>query len=136
LAGAFFWECCGETHPMSLNDLVSTGIGGIAVGEEMFRVSSQLLDNRDTGKSRVFREAGAFIVDPTRGFNRLLSGRSGAQVDNPTEPLDWRGNQARFFVTPGGIIGQGESITRTRDLRPHRDQPPSATSSTNAPPAV
>ena len=33
IAGAFVWECCGETHPMSFNDMISTGIGGIARGE-------------------------------------------------------------------------------------------------------
>src|SRR5215470_14940170 len=35
--GAFYWECCGETHPMSINDLVSTGISGIALGEMQYR---------------------------------------------------------------------------------------------------
>src|SRR5262249_13085063 len=34
LGGAFWWECCGETHPMSYNDIVSTSLGGIAVGEQ------------------------------------------------------------------------------------------------------
>src|SRR5262249_20269278 len=76
LGGAFFWECCGETHPMSFNDLVSTGIGGIAVGEEMYRVTNQILDNRDTGFSRVLREGASLIIDPTREFNRILSGRA------------------------------------------------------------
>jgi hypothetical protein len=112
LGGAFFWECCGETHPMSFNDLVSTGIGGMAVGEEMYRVTSQLLDNQDTGFSRFLREAGGFIVDPVRGFNRILSGRSGQQHANPENELDWRGNHARFFVFTGvRTIGEGESIS-------------------------
>jgi hypothetical protein len=112
LGGAFFWECCGETHPMSYNDLISTGIGGIAVGEQMYRLSSQLLDNQDQGKSRVFREIGAFVIDPMRGFNRILSGRFGAVHANPEEPLDWRGPQARFLVFTGArVIGEGESIT-------------------------
>ena len=112
VGGAFLWECCGETHPMSFNDLVSTGIGGMAVGEQMFRLSSQLLDNQATGKGRFFREAGSFLLDPIRGLNRLVSGRSGTVHDNPLEPLDFRPPQARFFVTAGvRVIGQGESIT-------------------------
>jgi hypothetical protein len=112
LAGAFFWECCGETHPMSYNDMISTGIGGIAVGEEMYRLSGQLLDNEDTGKSRVAREIGGFLIDPVRGFNRTIAGRASNVHDNPSEPLDWRGNHARFFVFTGArIIGQGESIS-------------------------
>jgi Domain of unknown function (DUF3943) len=112
IGGAFFWECCGETHPMSFNDLVSTGIGGMAVGEEMYRVTSQLLDNEDTGFSRFLREAGGFIVAPVRGFNRIVSGRASATHANPDEPLDFRGPHARFFVMTGArIIGEGESIS-------------------------
>jgi len=112
LGGAFFWECCGETHPMSFNDLVSTGIGGMAVGEQMYRLSSQLLDNQAKGKGRFFREAGAFVVNPVRGFNRAVSGRFTGEHANPEEPLDWRGQEARFFVSAGArVIGEGESIT-------------------------
>jgi hypothetical protein len=33
LVGAFIWECCGETQPMSWNDMMSTGLGGISRGE-------------------------------------------------------------------------------------------------------
>jgi hypothetical protein len=110
--GAFFWECCGETHPMSLNDLVSTGFGGIAVGEQMHRLSSQLLNNQDTGKSRFFREAGSFLINPVRGLNRAISGRFMSVHDNPEEPLDFRPPHARFFVFTGArVIGEGESIT-------------------------
>lgn len=112
IGGAFFWECCGETHPMSYNDMISTGIGGIAVGEQMYRMSGQLLDNEDTGKSRVFREIGGFLIAPVRGFNRLLSGRASTVHPRPAEPLDWRGPNATFFVFAGArVIGQGESIS-------------------------
>jgi hypothetical protein len=112
MGGAIFWECCGETHPMSYNDLISTGIGGMAVGEEMYRITSQLLDNQDTGFSRFLREAGGFIVNPVRGFNRMVSGRASAVHANPDEPLDFRGNHARFFVMTGArVIGEGESIS-------------------------
>ena len=52
LAGAFVWECCGETHPMSFNDMISTGFGGIARGEIAHRISSLILDNTKRGKGR------------------------------------------------------------------------------------
>ena len=112
LGGAFFWECCGETHPMSYNDLVSTGLGGIAVGEQMYRFSGQLLDNQAGGVGRILRETGGFLIDPVRGFNRALSGRWTRDHANPEEPLDWRGPQARYFVSAGvRVIGEGESIS-------------------------
>jgi hypothetical protein len=110
--GAFQWECCGETHPMSFNDLISTGIGGIALGEAQYRLSSEILDNRDTGKSHVFREIGAFLVDPIRGFNRLVSGHAKGVADNPSDPMDWRPEGAPTFVATGvRVIGEGSSIS-------------------------
>jgi hypothetical protein len=112
LAGALFWECCGETHPMSLNDMVSTGIGGIALGEMQYRLSSEILNNQDTGKSRFFRELGALLVDPVRGFNRILSGRWGAVHPNPKEPIDWRPPGSPGLLMIGArSIGEGESIS-------------------------
>jgi hypothetical protein len=112
LGGAFFWECCGETHPMSYNDLISTGIGGVAVGEQMYRMSSQLLDNHAGGVERVLRETGGFLIAPVRGFNRLVSGRASAKHANPEDPQDWRGSHARFLVSAGvRVIGEGESLS-------------------------
>ena len=112
LAGAFFWECCGETHPMSFNDMIATGIGGIAYGEATYRLSSEILHNQDTGKSRFFREFGAFLVNPIRGFNRALSGAWGRQYANPTEPLDWRPEEKRSFLYAGvRMVGEGDSLS-------------------------
>jgi hypothetical protein len=112
IGGAFFWECCGETHPMSFNDMISTGIGGIALGEMQYRLSSEILNNRSTGKSRFFKELAAFVVDPVREFNRILSGRNGEQHDNPTDPMDWRPpHGANLLMIGARVIGQGESIS-------------------------
>jgi uncharacterized protein DUF3943 len=110
--GAFYWECCGETHPMSINDMVSTSIGGIALGEMMFRLSSEILDNGAHGKTRFFKEFGSFFVDPVRELNRLISGRASAHADNPVDPMDWRPPHRQNLVMLGArVIGQGESIS-------------------------
>ena len=90
IAGAFVWECCGETHPMSFNDMVSTGIGGIARGEVSYRVSSLILDNTKRGKGRFGREAAALLIDPIRGFNRLVTGDATEVKGNPADRWDWR----------------------------------------------
>jgi Domain of unknown function (DUF3943) len=112
LGGAFVWECCGETHPMSFNDMVSTGIGGIALGEMMYRMSSKILDNQATGGEHIWREAAAFLVDPIRGFNRLVSGRASRQYDNPSDPMDWHVPGGGSFLALGArTIGRGESIS-------------------------
>ena len=70
LGGAFEWEMAGETQAMSFNDMVSTAIGGIALGETQYRLSSEILNNRSQGWGRFWREFGAFFVDPVRGTNR------------------------------------------------------------------
>jgi hypothetical protein len=111
LAGAFMWECCGETHPMSWNDMVSTGIGGIARGEVAHRVSSLILDNTSRGKGRFGREAAAFLFDPMRGFNRLVSGDASEVKGNPADRWDWRPDFQLTIRGGARAIGQGESIT-------------------------
>jgi hypothetical protein len=111
LIGAFVWECCGETHPMSFNDMISTGIGGIARGEVMHRVSSLILDNTKRGKGRFGQEAAAFLFNPIRGFNRVLSGDASEVKGNPVHPYDWRPPFQLFVRTGARSIGEGESIT-------------------------
>ena len=44
LAGSFLWETAGETTPPSLNDHITSGIGGSFVGEALFRMASLLLE--------------------------------------------------------------------------------------------
>jgi hypothetical protein len=112
VGGALFWECCGETHPMSFNDMVSTGIGGIALGEAQYRLSSQILNNQSGGAGRFFREFGGLLVDPIRGVNRLVSGRWFRKEDNPTDSMDWRPPGGVTFVAVGArVMGQGESLS-------------------------
>ena len=88
IVGAFQWEWMGETHPMSFNDMISTGIGGAAVGETLYRFSSMILDNEATGMNRFWHEAGGFLTDPIRGFNRVLSGQAWKVASNPEDDMD------------------------------------------------
>jgi hypothetical protein len=88
ILGAAVWEYAGETHPPSFNDMISTGIGGAAVGETQYRFSSMLLDNTSVGMGRFWREAGGFLIDPVRGFNRILSGQAWKVRPNPEDEMD------------------------------------------------
>jgi hypothetical protein len=82
------WECCGETHLMSVNDFINTGMGGMAVGEMLYRTSSLLLDNTATGSERGWREFAGFLLNPVREVNRLLTGRATKAYENPSNRLD------------------------------------------------
>ncbi|WP_299754877.1 DUF3943 domain-containing protein [uncultured Pontibacter sp.] len=76
VAGSLTWEYFGENTLPSYNDLIYTPINGAALGEVLFRVSSFILDDRTQGRERVIREVAAGIVNPVRGLNRLLQGKS------------------------------------------------------------
>jgi hypothetical protein len=86
IAGSLMWECCAETHPMALNDLVNTSLGGIALGEATYRLSSAVLDNEVGGAARFGRETAALVLNPIRGFNRMASGRAFEIMPNPVDP--------------------------------------------------
>ncbi len=111
LVGAFVWECCGESQPMSWNDMVSTGLGGIARGEIAHRVGAAIVDNTATGRERLWREVGAFLVNPVGEFNRLVSGRARRVFENPSNPNDWRPQRLDLQTAIGArVIGEGASI--------------------------
>jgi hypothetical protein len=76
IGGSLMWEYFGENTRPSYNDLINTPINGAFLGEIFYRLSSNILDDRTTGSERVFREVFAGLVDPVRGLNRLLQGKS------------------------------------------------------------
>jgi len=73
LAGSFLWETFGETTPPSINDYVSTTIGGSFVGEALFRMAGLLLEGGGE-RPGFWRELGAAVISPPTGFNRLVFG--------------------------------------------------------------
>ena len=113
-AGALTWEVMGETHPPAPNDLLSTSLGGITLGETTYRLSSLILDNTKTGSGRTWREIGATLVDPVRGFNRLLDGQWNDVMENPREwkparlVTDTRFGIRRVGEELGDVINEGD----------------------------
>jgi len=118
VAGSYIWECCGETHPKAPNDMINTSLGGIALGEMLWRLSNLTLDNRATGAERTWREVGAFFSSPWNEFNRLLDGKVNDVTQNPP---DWRPAWAQASLDVGTrVIGtKGNSFDVLSD--PQRD---------------
>ena len=83
LTGSALWEYFGETFRPSINDWVYTGIGGSNLGEILYRLSSMVTDNRATGSERVWSEIFGTLLNPVRGFNRLVTGEMNQNFDNP-----------------------------------------------------
>ncbi|MDB5134397.1 MAG: hypothetical protein JWP37_1000 [Mucilaginibacter sp.] len=76
VGGSLMWEYFGENTRPSYNDVINTPVNGAFLGEIFYRLSSNILDDRTTGGNRVFREVAAGLIDPVRGLNRLLQGKS------------------------------------------------------------
>ncbi len=74
LGGSLMWEFLGETEPPAINDVIATSCGGMALGEMTHRLSRTILDDRDRGWRRFWREAAATIINPIQGLHRIISG--------------------------------------------------------------
>lgn len=70
--GSLMWESLMETDPPQTNDLINTTMGGAMLGEIAYRLSSLLFDESTFGFERTYREVLGTIVNPVRGFNRLI----------------------------------------------------------------
>lgn len=87
--GSLTWEYFGENLRPSLNDLLMTSFGGIAVGEIFHRLAASIRDNRDRGSSRLWSELAALPFDPMGAFNRLGRRQWSATGGNPPEHAPW-----------------------------------------------
>src|SRR2546423_2663152 len=76
IEGSLMWEYFGENTRPSYNDLINTPVSGIFLGEVLYRLSSNILDDRTRGRERVLREIFAGILDPARAINRLTQGKA------------------------------------------------------------
>jgi hypothetical protein len=125
--GSATWEYFGETHKPSVNDLINTTVGGIAIGEMLHRTGWLIRDPTKTGKSRLWNEIVATAIDPLTGMNRFISGDAGKVSEKPAEFVPsrtagdleagvlWRGDNEKAFSTAGEPyvqinLGYGESF--------------------------
>jgi hypothetical protein len=81
--GSWLFEYTGEAHHPSVNDWINTAVGGITLGEGLYRLSDMVLDNTATGSGRTWREVGGMALSPMRGLNRLITGEAFAVHANP-----------------------------------------------------
>jgi hypothetical protein len=109
--GYLTWGFIFENDLPSFNDLVMTTLGGMCLGELEYRLSSQVLDDSAVGGARVGREILAFLIDPIRGFNRLIYGdlgRTGSINRQRREPLQG------YLALGGQLVSDSFQLTRLR----------------------
>ncbi len=83
IGGSAMWEMFMEREYPSTNDIIATPIGGAALGEVLYRTSDLILDDRSTGGERFGRELAAFLVDPMKGINRIVTGAAWKKRTTP-----------------------------------------------------
>jgi hypothetical protein len=108
LGGAYEYKLFGEnggpTRQPERNDLIATTLGGMFAGEVLYRISSNVLDERAVGTERFGREFLALLVDPGRAFTRFMNGKMFAHNTEEVyqkEPLD-------VVLSAGGILVNDE----------------------------
>lgn len=125
--GSATWEYYGETNYPSLNDLINTTLGGVALGEMFHRTAWLVRNPGGSGRGRKWNEIAAAVIDPITGANRFLTGDASTISGKPPEmvPSDltafasagvlWRGSESRVasasgqpFLEVSGIYGDPE----------------------------
>ncbi|MBO7553433.1 MAG: DUF3943 domain-containing protein [Bacteroidaceae bacterium] len=115
LGGSLMWEFFGEREPAAINDLMATTMGGIAIGEITHRISNVVLNDRATGFQRFLREATATLIDPMKGFNRIISGQAWRVKhdhylyhDRNQFPIDFSLTFGNRYLADNGAMFRGE----------------------------
>ena len=111
--GSATWEYFGETNMPSLNDLLNTTLGGIALGEMFHRTGWLIRNTHATGRDRLWSEIGGTVFDPVTGLNRFLTGDAARVTDKPSDMMPsslsamaaagvlWRGSETRAVNATG-----------------------------------
>jgi hypothetical protein len=89
--GSYLWKIFGENGAPERNSLIYTTLGGMFGGEIMYRLSSNVLDDRTTGTERTMREIVAGLVSPSRFLTGLFDGKLTQVTDQEVykkEPLN------------------------------------------------
>jgi len=106
--GSLMWEYLGESHRPAFNDWIATTMGGMALGESFYRLSSLVLNNESTGTTRALKEIAGGLLSPMRGFNRLMRGDV-----SYIGPSDFERDPGFFAIRVDAgarAIGEGESL--------------------------
>ena len=132
LLGSLLWECCGEGHRMSPNDLVATTMGGWMFGEMGYRTSSWILDFPDRRFTRVLREVGGLAFNPPRALDRFAVWVDGSVESANQKPSDADPLSSDLIVSVGGRAGGNWSSRYVADVSWRWGSPFALPDSTNA----
>lgn len=127
--GSLLWVLGGETGPPSINDQVTTPVGGAIMGEALYRLHVLILQSGGESPGW-WRELAALVVNPPAGVNRLLFGDTYRTVEFDEHPyvfamlsgsasFVWNRSPSRRAREPSGIAGNGTFDLSYRLPNPH-----------------
>lgn len=109
--GSALWEVAGETVPPSLNDQISTSIGGTFLGEAFFRVAGCILEGE--GEPDGWREGAVAVISPPTAVNRHAFGdRFKQRTDRRDRPVFARVGIGGSLATNVSRGGQSSEVNR------------------------
>lgn len=121
IGGSAMWEMFMEREYPSTNDIIATPVGGAALGEVFYRTSDLILDDRTSGGERFGREFAAFLIDPMKGINRLITGdawkrrhTSGRRFGIPPISADFSIGARMLSLTGGDNGTRGGAVAEVR----------------------
>ena len=114
IGGSLMWEIAGECEMLSISDMAATSLGGIAIGEVLYRTSDLVLDNSTRGGARFGRELAAGLLNPMRGLNRLLSGEAWKVRSLPQGYSAVKTSPVDLTVVVGGRHVQANGVNETK----------------------
>lgn len=112
-AGSAIWEFFAETERPSFNDWINTSVNGIVLGEITYKLATYVTDNTVNGSHRIWTEIAGALINPVRGFSRLISGEAYRVFPNP----EWRIPKNFYLLFNGGFRqldrdGDGDEIIK------------------------
>lgn len=81
--GSLMWELFMETEYPSINDVITTPMSGIVLGEVSYRVSNLVLFS---GEKSFWRQLAATAISPMNGFNQMISGKKSKSARRHKKP--------------------------------------------------
>jgi len=104
--GSWTWEYFGETYRPAYNDWLNTSLGGIALGEMLFRASTMVTDNTAPMGTAftVTVDAKRGVTTGTSAYDRALTVRALVDPATLAEDLARPGHILPLRSMPGGVL--------------------------------
>lgn len=112
LGGSILTEYFSENTRPEYNQLIFMPVNGIFFGEILFRLSSDILDERSVGFERVWRELIGGVLDPGRAITRMVQGKTfkvSREDEYEKEPLDFALKAGGDRINNGTKLGTGKA---------------------------